>query len=172
MLEGHPILAEIRAGFRLRPTTTVDKSKPIIEAEGEEPVKIKYERKTPPPVLYVSQPKAQAKSICRVPQEALNIKFTPRTPSPQPVINFTPRAPGPPPKNKSLLKLGGQITDRGALLASIKGGVKLRKTVTNDKSGLILDDEYLAEIDAKKTVGTTPTSSLCVSTNSLNSSSV
>ena len=130
---------------------------------------IKYERKTPPPVIYIPQPKAQSKSICRVPQEALNIKHTPRAISPnvaKPSATKAPRPPSAPVKNQALLKLGGEITDRTALLNSIKGGIKLKKVTTVDKSGLILDDEQKALLANKNG---TPGSSLSASQETLDS---
>jgi hypothetical protein len=170
MWQGHPILAEIRQGFKLRPTQTVDKSAPTIVAEDEDVPQIKYERKTPPPVLYFSQPKAQSKSICRVPQEALNIQHTKHRPISPNILSppkFVPK-PSAPVKNTALLKLGGEIKDRSALLNSIKGGIKLRKAVTVDKSGLILDDEQKAIIAARSGTGT-PGSSLSASQETLDS---
>uniref|UniRef100_A0A914YRN9 WH2 domain-containing protein n=1 Tax=Panagrolaimus superbus TaxID=310955 RepID=A0A914YRN9_9BILA len=147
-------------------------AKPVIEAEGEEVPQIKYERKSPPPVLYIPQPKAQSKSICRVPQEALNIQHNKHRPISPNLLNRgpprAPRAPTAPIKNTALLKLGGEIKDRSALLNSIKGGIKLRKAVTNDKSGLILDEEQKAVV-AQRSGTATPGSSLSASQETLDS---
>ncbi|VDO34666.1 unnamed protein product, partial [Onchocerca flexuosa] len=44
--------------------------------------------------------------------------------------------------NPALMKLGGKVTvDRDELMRSIRQGVKLRKTVTNDKSSAIINDD-------------------------------
>ncbi|KAI6179345.1 hypothetical protein M3Y98_00600400 [Aphelenchoides besseyi] len=159
-IQGHPILADIRAGFKLRPTVTVDKSKPIIQAEDEDVPTVKFEEpKNKPPIdlALLCGPKTErpkVTSTCRVPTDALNIRsrnaaHTVGAPPPPPSGAPPPfRASSKPITNPALLKLGkasGNV-DRSALLNSIKGGFKLKKTITNDKSGLILDDEYLAEI--------------------------
>ncbi|PAV79569.1 hypothetical protein WR25_11583 isoform B [Diploscapter pachys] len=60
---------------------------------------------------------------------------------PAPPVN-RPKSPGP--ANPALAKLGGKATqdvDLGQLLKSIQGGIKLKKAVTNDKSGLFVDEE-------------------------------
>ncbi|KAI6226212.1 hypothetical protein M3Y99_01321100 [Aphelenchoides fujianensis] len=151
--QGHPILADIRKGFKLRPTVTVDKSQAIIYAEGEEAPQIKFEEpKNKPPVDIAAlcgprTERPKVTSTCRVPTDALNIR--PRGaaaeqnggPPPPPGAPAPPRAPvGKPITNPKLLALGkgSGNADRGALLNAIKGGMQLRKTVTVDKSQAVI----------------------------------
>lgn len=53
----------------------------------------------------------------------------PPPPPPGPPPPPAPRASGPPPKSS------GKPQNRGALLSQIHQGAKLKKTVTNDRSG-------------------------------------
>ncbi|KAK4292124.1 hypothetical protein Pmani_035083 [Petrolisthes manimaculis] len=49
-----------------------------------------------------------------------------------------PPAPRGPPAPRPMVPKGGG-DDRGALLSSIRTGTKLKKTVTNDRSGPVVD---------------------------------
>ncbi|CAD6192117.1 unnamed protein product [Caenorhabditis auriculariae] len=180
MYAGNPILDEIKKGFKLRPTKTVDKSKPIIYAEGEDESEVAPTKRPPPsgiappgtstvpkPVVpngFIPPPiPSGAGGIPPCPLPAGGIPPPPpmmpgRIPPPPPpmLIGAPPPPPAmgapPPPQiqraksplNPALAKLGGKnphTVDHGALLKGIQGGFALRKTITNDKSGLVVDDE-------------------------------
>lgn len=119
MFVGHPILEEIRQGCHLRPTKTIDKSKPVILVEGEN----------------------LSKDICRLkPRPEPSNPPTPQFVVPPPPPN-APILPPPtikkakPVTNPALLKLGGkQNVDRDELMRKIRDGVQLRKVITVDKS--------------------------------------
>ncbi|KJH50777.1 hypothetical protein DICVIV_03022 [Dictyocaulus viviparus] len=152
---------EIRQGFKLRPTKTVDKSKPVILAEGEDADCITLTKRPPSastlqsdkatePLIVEETPKfssspqvsLQQKSVLTS-QPLLPINVLPsalRSPSPVARLPHETNRKSPSPL---LTNLGGKSPaeiDLGELLHSIQGGVRLRKTVTNDKSGLIVDD--------------------------------
>uniref|UniRef100_A0AAF5DM90 WH2 domain-containing protein n=2 Tax=Strongyloides stercoralis TaxID=6248 RepID=A0AAF5DM90_STRER len=151
MFSGHPILAEIRQGTRLRPTKTVDKSKPVIVADGETLNTILDESKIPnktPNCENSFSPKADGPP--------------PPPPPPVPSLNIPP-PPAPPvggslkpktenkPVNTKFHNLGGKVTvNQDEFIKSIQHGFKLKPTVTNDKSGLIFDEEQLEIINAAK----------------------
>uniref|UniRef100_A0A1I7XDH8 WH2 domain-containing protein n=1 Tax=Heterorhabditis bacteriophora TaxID=37862 RepID=A0A1I7XDH8_HETBA len=141
------ILHEIRQGFKLKPTKTVDKSKPIIFAEGEDPeTSIAPTKKTE---LKVTSETPETTSALYLPVK-ISSPQSPMPNSPPSLLIQSVIAPPPPPPPSivrtlpsGLSKLGGKApsdVDRGQLLKSIQGGIKLRKTVTNDKSGLIVDE--------------------------------
>uniref|UniRef100_A0A0N4ZHQ3 WH2 domain-containing protein n=1 Tax=Parastrongyloides trichosuri TaxID=131310 RepID=A0A0N4ZHQ3_PARTI len=148
MFSGHPILAEIRQGARLRPTKTNDKSGPTIVAEGETLNKILDESKIP------NKPPNCENSI------TTNISGPPPPPPPIPAAPPAPPAPSgiplPPkvpkgPVNQKFQSLGGKVTvNQDEFIKSIQGGFKLKPTVTKDKSGLIYDEEQLEIIEAAK----------------------
>ncbi|CAB3404318.1 unnamed protein product [Caenorhabditis bovis] len=182
MFSGHPILDEIKKGFKLRPTKTVDKSKPIIYAEGEDESEVAPTKRAPPSgILPPGQAPAPSFTLPSTstpngvvspppPPASFGSGGIPPPPPPPPVMGAggippppPPMGGGPPPPppmgaappppqaarprtplNPTLAKLGGKspaTVDRGELLKGIQGGFKLRKTVTNDKSGLIVDEE-------------------------------
>lgn len=188
MYAGHPILDEIKQGFKLRPTKTVDKSKPVIIAEGEDADCIAPTKRPPPGTatttsLHVEEeasPASVQKSprASPSPQASRKPEFSAHPPPPPgggplppppPPPFFSGSVPPPPPPPGSFgspvppspptverspqdrsrkspspfTNLGGKSPaeiDLGEFLHSIQGGVRLRKTVTNDKSGLIVDE--------------------------------
>ncbi|UMM17500.1 hypothetical protein L5515_014015 [Caenorhabditis briggsae] len=180
MFSGHPILDEIKKGFKLRPTKTVDKSKPFIVAEGEDETEIAVTKQAPasgilPPGQAIPKPSFIPPPI---PNGFIPPPFEGGIPPPPPMFSggipppppmmggvpppppmFGAPPPPPPPSglgispqpprpktpiNPALAKLGGKTpgtVDRGEFLKGIQGGFKLKKTVTNDKSGLFVDEE-------------------------------
>lgn len=180
MFSGHPILDEIKKGFKLRPTKTVDKSKPVIQAEGEDESEIAVTKQAPstgilPPGQAIPKPSFIPPPI---PNGFIPPPFEGGIPPPPPMFSggipppppmmggipppppmFGAPPPPPPPSglgvspqpprpktplNPALAKLGGKTpgtVDRGEFLKGIQGGFKLKKTVTNDKSGLVIDEE-------------------------------
>lgn len=107
----------------------------------------------PPPQVYIRQKKMDRpilSSTVRCLQGPIT-KGHGKKPPPggPPMPGGAPGAPRPPPStgkpitNPALLKLGsgGMVVDRSQMLANIRGGIKLKKTVTRDGSGLILDEE-------------------------------
>ncbi|KAL3993938.1 WH2 motif family protein [Acanthocheilonema viteae] len=112
------LLASIRGGVKLRKVETNDRSSPFPISRNTSPdrhVPVESVMSPPPPPLLVPPPPPipSAESIRRS-----------RSPKP------------------ALMKLGGKVTvDRDELLRSIRQGVKLRKTVTNDKSSAIINDD-------------------------------
>ncbi|CAI2341977.1 unnamed protein product [Caenorhabditis sp. 36 PRJEB53466] len=185
MFSGHPILDEIKKGFKLRPTKTVDKSKPIIYAEGEDENEVAVTKRAPasgilPPGQAIPKPAPSFIPPSSVPNGFIAPPFElgpggipppppmfsggipPPPPMggipPPPPIGGAPPPPPPPiglgaspqparpktPVNPALTKLGGRTpgtVDRGEFLKGIQSGFKLRKAVTNDKSGLFVDEE-------------------------------
>uniref|UniRef100_A0A0K0FDV9 FH2 domain-containing protein n=1 Tax=Strongyloides venezuelensis TaxID=75913 RepID=A0A0K0FDV9_STRVS len=153
MFSGHPILAEIRQGTRLRPTKTVDKSKPVIVADGETLNTILDESKAPTKTLN-----------CENSLSSNNNNNNNGPPPPPPPMTSSGIPPPPPiggkiqpknisnkPVNTKFQGLGGKVTvDQDEFIKSIQNGFKLKPTVTNDKSGLIFDDEQLEIINAAK----------------------
>lgn len=108
------LLASIRGGVKLRKVEINDRSSPFPASRDVSP-----DRRTPveppPPPLFVPPP--------------------PPVPSVEPIRRLRSSKP-------ALMKLGGKVTvDRDELLRSIRQGVKLRKTVTNDKSSAIINDD-------------------------------
>ncbi|CAI4232537.1 unnamed protein product [Auanema sp. JU1783] len=141
---GHPILNEIKQGFKLRPTKTVDKSKPLFKADGEDDNSIDPNRRTP---------SGMPPPPCTAPPPPPTMPLPPGAPPPPPGIN---RA-----KSPGISKLGGSTpadVDRNALLKGIQGGVRLRKTVTQDKSGLVIDEEMRSQ--SMKKCDVSPSSTL------------
>lgn len=112
------LLASIRGGVKLRKVETNDRSSPFPVSRDVSPdhhAPLEPAVAPPPPPLLVPPP--------------------PPIPSAEPIRRS--RSPKP-----ALMKLGGKVTvDRDELLRSIRQGVKLRKTVTNDKSSAIINDD-------------------------------
>ncbi|XGW08701.1 hypothetical protein V3C99_011205 [Haemonchus contortus] len=192
MYAGNPILDEIKQGFKLRPTKTVDKSKPVIVAEIDDADSIAPTKRAPAPPapsLQVDTVPSEPTGGVKTPRASPSPRSSPKPgpsittssssaplpgggppppPPPPPGAGFMPPPPPPPPgapppppppgaapptstpasqksrKSPSPFpQLGGKSPaeiDLGELLHSIQGGVRLRKTVTNDKSGLIVDE--------------------------------
>uniref|UniRef100_A0A8R1XLL2 WH2 domain-containing protein n=1 Tax=Onchocerca volvulus TaxID=6282 RepID=A0A8R1XLL2_ONCVO len=108
------LLASIRSGVKLRKVETNDRSSPFPVSRDTSPDH-NIPLAPPPPPLFVPPP--------------------PSVSSAEPIRRS--RSPNP-----ALMKLGGKITvDRDELMRSIRQGVKLRKTVTNDKSSAIINDD-------------------------------
>ncbi|KAI1718451.1 WH2 motif domain-containing protein [Ditylenchus destructor] len=140
MIPGHPVLEDIRKGFKLRPTQTIDKSRPIIQAEGEAIPTVVLTEKAPifqlqdnlvNSIPHLNGTRYRSHSPCFASQMP--------PPPPPPMLNGKTKS------NTNPVKVNVSPAvapvDRDALLRSIKNGVRLRKTVTNDKSAPILLDE-------------------------------
>ncbi|CAG9536523.1 unnamed protein product [Cercopithifilaria johnstoni] len=112
------LLASIRGGVKLRKVEINDRSSPFPVSRDTSPdqhTPVEPAMAPPPPPLLIPPP--------------------PLIPSAEPIRRS--RSPKP-----ALMKLGGKVTvDRDELLRSIRQGVKLRKTVTNDKSSAIINDD-------------------------------
>uniref|UniRef100_A0A0N5AAH6 WH2 domain-containing protein n=1 Tax=Syphacia muris TaxID=451379 RepID=A0A0N5AAH6_9BILA len=150
MFMGHPILDEIRQGHQLRPTQTVDKSKPILVADGETFFKnfsasnvrgtIPIVPSTQIPTVTPANPQSCSTSPppvpCASPPPILFVPPPPVVPPPLPPnLPVAAKVPSKTTNKSALMKLGGnQNVDRDELLRSIRNGVKLRKTQTLDKS--------------------------------------
>ena len=65
----------------------------------------------------------------------------PPPPPPPAPGRLGPRAP-PPPRLSAGKAGGGGGNERNALLADIRGGARLKKAVTNDRSAPVIDGEY------------------------------
>ncbi|KAL3109549.1 hypothetical protein niasHT_018330 [Heterodera trifolii] len=136
---GHPILADIRKGFRLRPTQTVDKSKPIIQAEGEQLTELLQNRSPSPAAL----PQAKANGVPKATKAPPMTQQKNEAKRQQQTMMAKPS-----PKN---IGNGQSVSadQRQKMLAQIRSrGVRLRHVQTADKSGLIWDEQQ------KCTIGT------------------
>lgn len=112
------LLASIRSGVKLRKVEINDRSSPFPVSRDTSP-----DRHTP------------LEPVMAPPPPPLLVPPPPPIPSVEPIRRS--RSPKP-----ALMKLGGKVTvDRDELLRSIRQGVKLRKTVTNDKSSAIINDD-------------------------------
>uniref|UniRef100_A0A915B3H6 WH2 domain-containing protein n=1 Tax=Parascaris univalens TaxID=6257 RepID=A0A915B3H6_PARUN len=145
MFVGHPILDEIRQGCRLRPTRTIDKSNPIILVEGESLNPMLSQRREPSPSAPMPPPlptvDARPPPLTGVP---------PLPPLLKKQRNLKPVT------NPALLKLGGKTeVNRDELMKAIRGGVRLRKVTTNDKSGPIIED-YEGMTRSRSSRGSSP----------------
>ncbi|VDM28437.1 unnamed protein product, partial [Toxocara canis] len=145
MFVGHPILDEIRQGCRLRPTKTVDKSKPIILVEGESLSPLLSQRRDPSPST-TPLPPLPAVDVPPQPPPA-------GVPPPPPTVKKQHLKPV---TNPALLKLGGKTeVNRDELMKAIRGGVRLRKVVTNDKSAPVIE-EYEGVTRSRSSRGSSP----------------
>ncbi|VDN07473.1 unnamed protein product [Thelazia callipaeda] len=115
------LLASIRSGVRLRKVEVNDHSSPFSTS--------------PCPSSELQARKEQMTELLPPPPPPL-FALPPQTlPSLDPVSRSRP------PK-KAFVKLGGKVTvSRDELLRSIRQGVKLRKTVNNDKCSVIINDD-------------------------------
>ena len=146
---GHPILAEIRKGTRLRPTQTVDKSRPMIRAEGEQVPSV--QPRGPPqaePVAFSPPPPAaNFAAVQRLTAQQQMMSSAPPPPPPPPGSNNSNGnrfAQQKPQQQPAAAPTGGRQDEAGhrqKLLNEIRGGVRLRHVQTVDKSGLVLSEE-------------------------------
>ncbi|KAI1720306.1 WH2 motif domain-containing protein [Ditylenchus destructor] len=151
MIPGHPVLEDIRKGFKLRPTKTIDKSRPIIQAEGEAIPTVILTEKAP---IFRPQDTADNSlphlNATRYRSHSPSFTSQMPPPPPPPILNGTIKS------NSNPIKVNitpaAAPVDRDALLRSIKSGVRLRKTVTNDKSApILLDEEQLPRLSRPAT---------------------
>jgi hypothetical protein len=152
---GEATLQAIKAGgFKLRPTVTVDKSKPVLKGEGEQLRNVMATERYIDPIAERSTPSTSRATTPMSNIPIVNIQNG-VVPPPPPLMNFAGGIPPPPPpmgfapppppmmKAAPLPDFNAKAPiDRGALLGEIKGGLKLRKTETKDKSGPVTKGEF------------------------------
>ena len=173
MNAGQATLALIKAGglkAKLRPTVTIDKSKPIFKADGEELRNVMLTER----YVDTSQPDDESdsgqSSMGGVPPAPVG--YIPPTPI-IPTGSVPPPPPGPggvpppppgpgahPPKitppKIQFTKAPAAPVDRRKLLGEIKGGLSLRKVKTVDKSAPVIqaeNEELLSSENMMRAVG-------------------
>uniref|UniRef100_A0A914LMZ5 WH2 domain-containing protein n=1 Tax=Meloidogyne incognita TaxID=6306 RepID=A0A914LMZ5_MELIC len=176
---GHPILEDIRKGIKLKPTKTIDKSKPFFKADGE----------NMPSFSNVIRGPSSSNNNSQINNEEENnnnnscVLLPP--PPPPPPVNM----PKIPPVNNNSLKNPSTPTpspnkgedNRKKMLAEIRLGVALRHVDTVDKGApaIELDENERQQLlrattpnDSLDSQGKSPSpSSLTTTTSSSNSSS-